>query len=168
MPYTLNAAVVGNPITAAGYNQGVTLETSAPICRLTKSAAQSTSGTVNTNSAIAFDVETYDPSNMHDNATNNSRITVPTGWGGYYTAKAHARFTTTSAACILQFAVNGTVRSETTNQGTGTATGSTFVPIADDFLLNDGDYMEVFMQSNTASIALSTGFCTFSLVWVHI
>lgn len=30
--------------------------------------------------AINFDAETYDTDSIHDNVTNNSRLTVPTGW----------------------------------------------------------------------------------------
>lgn len=33
---------------------------------------------------ISFNQETYDTHGMHDTATNNSRLTAPTGWAGYY------------------------------------------------------------------------------------
>lgn len=34
--------------------------------------------------AITFNSEDFDTDAFHDNATNNSRITIPTGKGGYY------------------------------------------------------------------------------------
>lgn len=55
-------------------------------CLLYKSANQNyNSGAFN---ALTFDTEVYDTASLHDNATNPSRITVPTGysfamfWGG--------------------------------------------------------------------------------------
>lgn len=38
----------------------------------------------NTSTIVGFDNEDYDTDGFHDNATNNSRITIPTGKGGKY------------------------------------------------------------------------------------
>lgn len=38
-----------------------------------------------TRTALAFPAETTDSDNCHDNVTNNTRLTVPTGSGGIYT-----------------------------------------------------------------------------------
>jgi hypothetical protein len=51
-------------------------------CRLTKSADQTISNATFT--AITFNGEDFDSDGFHDNATNNSRITIPTGKGGKY------------------------------------------------------------------------------------
>lgn len=51
-------------------------------CRLTKSADQTISNATNT--AISFNGEDFDTDGFHDNATNNSRITIPSGKGGKY------------------------------------------------------------------------------------
>lgn len=139
----------------------------APVCRLTKTAGQSTSGTINTNTGMVWDVETFDIGGMHDTVTNNTRATVPTNWGGIYQAMATARFSTSSAQCTIQFAVNGTVRGETSNMNVGTAVGSVFTQTASLLQLNAGDYVEVFMQANSATIGLIAGNCTFSLQWEH-
>lgn len=48
-------------------------------CRVKKSSAQSIGTTL---VAVAFDAETFDTDTMHDNATNNTRITFTTA--GYY------------------------------------------------------------------------------------
>lgn len=50
--------------------------------RLTKSANQSISNSTAT--AISFNGEDYDTNSFHDNSTNNTRITIPSGQGGYY------------------------------------------------------------------------------------
>ena len=44
----------------------------------------SISVTQNTQLTFAFPAEEYDTNGFHDNATNNSRITIPTGYGGKY------------------------------------------------------------------------------------
>jgi hypothetical protein len=71
---------------------------SIPTARVTRSGAQSIPDSLNTN--LAFDQERYDAAGVHDNATNNSRLTAPvTGiyavtaqftWGG--SAGAGSRF----------------------------------------------------------------------------
>ena len=63
--------------------------------RLTKSVGQTL--TNNTDTMISWDVETFDVGGYHDNATNNSRITIPAGKAGYYQVSA-----------ILSYAANGT------------------------------------------------------------
>lgn len=52
--------------------------TTAVACRLTKSANQAAIAAGAT-AAVTFDGEAFDPSGLHDNATNNSRITNTTG-----------------------------------------------------------------------------------------
>jgi len=37
-----------------------------------------------TRTAVAFTSEAFDTNSFHDNSTNNSRITIPSGQGGYY------------------------------------------------------------------------------------
>jgi hypothetical protein len=51
-------------------------------CVVTKSTTQSIANTTYAN--VTWNVETFDTNGFHDNATNNSRITIPTGYGGKY------------------------------------------------------------------------------------
>jgi hypothetical protein len=37
---------------------------------------------------LTWNQESFDTDNFHDNATNNDRITIPTGLGGYYLVTA--------------------------------------------------------------------------------
>jgi hypothetical protein len=59
-------------------------------CRLTKSAAQAIPN--NTETALTFDTETFDTDGYHSTVTNTSRITIPTGKGGYYQLSAACAF----------------------------------------------------------------------------
>jgi hypothetical protein len=47
-----------------------------------KSAVQSINNS--TWSALTFDTENFDTNTFHDNSTNNTRLTIPSGKGGYY------------------------------------------------------------------------------------
>jgi len=51
-------------------------------CSLTKTAGQSVAN--NTLTTITWDSETFDTDGFHDNVTNNSRITIPSGKAGKY------------------------------------------------------------------------------------
>jgi hypothetical protein len=51
-------------------------------CLLTKTADQSISNATVTK--ITFDSEVFDTDGFHDNSTNNTRITIPSGKGGKY------------------------------------------------------------------------------------
>jgi hypothetical protein len=75
-------------------------------CDLRKSANQSISN--NTSTAISFDVENYDSDGFHDNATNNTRITIPSGKAGKYLFTFTVRFAgnTTNRRDLL-FRING-------------------------------------------------------------
>ena len=59
-----------------------TTTTTLPRCQATRTANQTLGNGVAT--AIALDGETFDTHTMHDNAVNNSRITVPAQQGGLY------------------------------------------------------------------------------------
>jgi hypothetical protein len=48
----------------------------------------STSITANTALAVAYTTEQYDTNTFHDNSTNNTRITIPTSYGGKYQLSA--------------------------------------------------------------------------------
>jgi hypothetical protein len=72
-----------------------------------KSGNQSiTSGTV-TN--VSFDTENYDTNAFHDNSTNNSRMTIPTGYGGKYLVTAKLYYDSNAAGYReIQIKKNGT------------------------------------------------------------
>ena len=82
--------------------------------RLTRSVNQTISN--NTDTMIAWDVETFDVGGYHDNATNNTRITIPSGKAGYYQINTTLSFSGngTGQRCIT-LAKNGTNRAYNLN-----------------------------------------------------
>ena len=81
-------------------------------CLLVNSGPQSLSD--NTATILNFNSETYDTDGFHDNSTNNSRITIPTGLGGKYLIQGmvHLESDNTTGVRKLLLWKNGT--------GTGT------------------------------------------------
>jgi hypothetical protein len=86
----LRANSVGSSEVASGSLGTGKLAHSIPAARVTRSSAQSIPDSLNTN--LAFDQERYDTATVHDNASNNSRLTAPVAgiyavtaqftWGG--------------------------------------------------------------------------------------
>lgn len=74
-------------------------------CRVTRNATQSINN--NTQTAIQFNTEVFDPTGMHDNAVQNTRITI--GVDGYYAIGFNAEFATAAdyTRILLQITLNG-------------------------------------------------------------
>lgn len=111
--------------------------------------------TVNTGAAtvIPFNVEDHDTFGFHDNATNNSRLTVPTGYAGYYHVTGEVTWDNTTTAASFR-----TLTLERNAAGTSGA-GTTFAArrimantdnvdfaqgISGTIYLAEGDYVEMF------------------------
>jgi hypothetical protein len=82
--------------------------------RLTKSAGQTISN--NTDTMVTWDVEDFDVGGYHDNSTNNTRITIPSGKAGYYQINVTLGYAAnaTGQRCIT-LAKNGTNRAYNLN-----------------------------------------------------
>jgi hypothetical protein len=64
----------------------------------------------NTLTTLAFNAETFDTNAYHDNSTNNSRITIPSGKAGYYLFTAAGQWNNnTNGRRELYAAKNGTL-----------------------------------------------------------
>jgi hypothetical protein len=63
-------------------------------CSVTNTTVQSIAN--NTETAITFDSEEFDTDGFHSNVTNNTRITIPAGKGGYYNIVAQVTFAANS------------------------------------------------------------------------
>jgi hypothetical protein len=108
----------------------------------------------NTSTAVNFDSEKYDTSGFHDNAVNNSRITIPAGKAGYYLVIAKIDwYNNTTGRRNVQIRKNGTniasaflgalINEEVHNQV------STIVNLA------VNDYLEIFAyQTSGGSLSL--------------
>jgi hypothetical protein len=110
-------------------------------CSLT-AGAQSITNDVRT--AIAFTSEAYDTNSFHDNATNNSRITIPTGQGGKYLFTFSMHWTTGSGTRDLQLYKNGSVT--LTPSAAIVAQAGSEVALNGSYVLNlvANDYIEVY------------------------
>jgi hypothetical protein len=138
-----------------------------PVCRLTTTAAGSTAGSSTTNSRLPFNAETFDPYNMHDNVTNNSRITVPSGFSGYYRVTAKSQTASTSFASAVAIGVNGTVLPETVTYGAFTSASGSYPTVTTTVYLNGGDYVEAFTQATAANLSITSAGCFFEAEWVR-
>ena len=122
-----------------------------------------TSGTAK---VINYGSEDYDTNSFHDNSTNNSRITIPTGLGGKYNISALIRTedATGNLYSILGLLKNGSdfnslgipssvVKSD--DQGTVTMVYTVQVSLA------AADYVEFSFSSNwaTGNKTITSRFC---------
>jgi hypothetical protein len=102
----------------------------------------------NTLTAVTLNSEIYDIGGYHDNSTNNTRFTVPSGKAGYYQVSGAG-----------YFALNGTGKRDFALAKNGTTIFyNTIVPNAGVYVtnqlnytlyLNVGDYIEFFVAQNS-------------------
>lgn len=123
-----------------------------PAARVFHNAAQSIANAVAT--AVAFNSERYDTDLIHDNVTNNSRLTCKTP--GLYAIKAQIAFANAATGFrLIQIRINGTtaicdVSSPAINGDL------TYIAAATDYQLIVGDYVEVVAyQTNGAAININ-------------
>ena len=102
-----------------------------------------------TYTALTFDSELYDTNGFHDNSTNNTRITIPSGKAGYYeVAFANPLGANTAGDRIYHIYKNGSIISE--HGGTPSAV----YPVHEgkqNLLLAVGDYLELFFYQASGS-----------------
>jgi hypothetical protein len=130
--------------------------------RVTKSATQSVNNSSDT--AVTFNTESYDTDGIHDNVTNNTRLTVPAGVSyvdiGYNLAWASGAADTLRASWITKNGVNigiGDYRSSKYEQRATVKTG----PIA----VTPGDYFQLLVfQESGGALNVSTE----TVFWMEI
>jgi len=109
-------------------------------CRVYASSAQTISNSTDTK--LAFANETFDTDGFHDNVTNNTRITIPTGLGGYYRVTANSGFlVNASGRRIMAIALNGTNVSQI--ETSANAAAEPAASLTDTYSLSAGDYLEI-------------------------
>ena len=117
------------------------------------SVKKSTNKTISTATwtKVDFDSENFDTNGFHDNATNNTRLTIPTGQGGYYLITWNALFAANNtgyrATCITKN--NAAVAGSSSNAIGGIAVG--YTPVGQQFVLNltAGDYIEMQVEQTS-------------------
>ncbi len=75
-----------------------------------------TAMTANTAFAVAYTTEQYDTNTFHDNSTNNTRITIPSGYGGKYQLSAFIGnpYGTPGGYMIMYVYKNGSIFTDST------------------------------------------------------
>lgn len=136
------------------------------IAHVTKSTTQTISN--NTWTVVTFDIEEFDPDNMHSLVTNTSRLT----------ARITGKYI---AACCLSFAANSTANRKLTieknsagtetalnivgmNSTFGSTIGSTFMAVNAVTPMVAGDYVELFAYQNSGGNLGIDGIDT----WGHV
>ena len=139
-------------------------------CRLTKSDDQTIANATFTK--LTYDGETFDTDGFHDNSTNNTRITIPSGKGGYYRIYALVMFAPNgSGDRLLQVLLNNTTGQQYASWARS-ADWRTTMTVNDVRNLSAGDYIELraYQTSggnlNIASEAQSTGFTVFGVTYL--
>jgi hypothetical protein len=102
-----------------------------------------------TETVMAYDAEKYDTSGFHDNATNNSRITIPAGLGGYYLIRENTRFNTNATGTRNgRLYING---AQVTDLPEYAPSSSSYVSGIGSIILylNAGDYLQHVVYQNS-------------------
>ena len=116
----------------------------------------SVSMTTSTWTAMPYTTELFDTDNFHDNVTNNTRITIPAGKGGFYQFSGHMTFSDNgSGVRAVDVWKNGTSLASFA-QLNGSSGGVMRIPIASVGEVAEGDYIE-FMGIQTSGSTLTIG-----------
>jgi hypothetical protein len=134
--------------TATGLAWGAEASPTFYGCMLSKSAAQSVSATTYT--AITFDTETFDVGGFHSTSTNTSRITIPTGLGGYYSVVFSTEISNGDYTGVAAIYKNGS-KFNTAPGWKSVALGSGGFGNATIMNLVAGDYIEVQVYLTTGA-----------------
>ena len=118
-------------------------------CRLYKTGAQTISNATTT--AMTWNAEVFDTDSFHDNVTNNSRITIPSGKGGKYTVGAQWTWAgNTTSFRIAYFTVNGAQDKEAySTRDPSVYSGRANYVLQDVLSLSAGDYVELKCYQNS-------------------
>jgi len=103
-----------------------------------------------TTTTMTFNLELYDTNSFHDNSTNNSRFTIPSGKAGYYEVNYNTVYQGYSSAATLFFLIfkNG---SQVVNNKAAAAGGSGEQNFMYSRIMNlaVGDYVELKVWQNS-------------------
>lgn len=115
--------------------------------QLRKSATQSVPAGAWT--AITWDVEDYDTLGLHDNVTNNSRLTATAA--GILRVSTHVGFTGGGGQQYLSYYVNGVLQ-----MGWAVGTGSSPYAFAltRELVVAAGDYVQAFIYTGTGTLTI--------------
>lgn len=127
---------------------------------LVKLSADATAQNYSAAGNIPFDAELYDTHNFHDNATNNTRITIPSGYGitkVRFSGQVKIVNVSSGSRYVLQISKNGNVALEVgfpqINESSNTAvTEATYLVNSPVVTVADGDYFELRFTCSDTSV----------------
>ena len=103
-----------------------------------------------TATAITFNAESYDTDAFHDNSTNNTRLTVPTGKGGYYLVNGSISFVGNATGLRGAYLYkNGAVQNYVALIATSGAAANTMVTFSYAIKLVAADYVELYAYQSS-------------------
>lgn len=104
---------------------------------------------------LNFTAEELDRGGIHDNATNNSRLTIPTGGAGIWMFVGQIRYTFSATGSRGAFIrINGGTRIAGTQIQACTAGDVTIVTVSKFYTMADGDYAEL-LALQTSGVAVN-------------
>lgn len=123
----------------------------------------------NTETTINFDSEYFDTNGFHDNVTNNSRITIPTGYGGKYLISAANRWVqnTNGARNMMLYVNNVSVMDLMNLPGNAATLSYCFRSVI--YTLAAGDYIQIKATQSSGGnldMYLRTIEMPFSVQWL--
>lgn len=151
-------AAATNGVKALGIDSTQFLDSpTQPRCSAYNNTTQSINDSTTT--ALALNAEDFDVGALHDNASNNTRMTIPVGGDGLYWVRGRASFAANATGIRGAFLFKGGAEVErviVTNAGAGSATQ---VEVTGLFALVAGDYLELYGRQESTG-ALNTGNAT--------
>lgn len=119
----------------------------------------------------SWNSEDYDTDVSHDNATNNSRLTVPAGLGGLWTVGCSQYFASASSGVAASwFEINAGGSNGLTRYGymqvANKNTDGVMLQHNDIVALAAGDYVENYVFQNSGG-ALDVGHTAIASFWMH-
>lgn len=147
--------------TEIGYLDGVTSAIQTQLSARPVSAYASVykeSTLISSDAVITYPNEFSDSNGFHDNSTNSSRMTIPSGYAGKYriSASVTGTGTTSAGAFSIYFTKNGTKITGTDGGGYVAPNGPDNVKIEAIVSLAVGDYVEVYLDISVSTSCYST------------
>ena len=123
-------------------------------CRVATTTSQNISQ--NTWTALAFDAETFDDETMHDNSTNNSRITIKSAGRYLVTGSALYNALNSTGQRMAAIYVNGALYSYGMSRSNGGgATNVELIQVCDVIDVDADDYVEFYTQHTSGTTTLT-------------
>jgi hypothetical protein len=171
LPFTTPATWSTNETaTAAKFNAQIRdnigwLATDKFRCKAVRTAAQSILSQGSPVTPVAFNAaDEFDVGSMHDPATNNTRITVPTGGAGVYAVTANVTFQGNSSGRRLVSLLKNGVTEQWGWSAAPDTIGTTRASVASFMQLIATDYVELGVLQ-TSGVSLNVDYADLTLVW---